>query len=66
MRKIVIASVMALAFSGVVVPMATVEQQNAIAKKKSCTPDACIKAVRQKGFPFASAASWCAAHNNGC
>ena len=66
MRQIVIASVMALALSGLAVPYATVQQQNEIAKKKSCTPDACIKMVRQKGFPFASAASWCASHNNGC
>jgi hypothetical protein len=66
MRKFIVASVMALALSGAVVPLATVEQQNTIAKKKSCTPDACIKMVRQKGFPFATAASWCAANNNGC
>ena len=42
------------------------QQQNRIVSKKSCNPDACIKAVRQKGYPFATAASWCAAHNNGC
>jgi DNA-binding winged helix-turn-helix (wHTH) protein len=43
-----------------------VPQQNAIAQKKSCNPDACIKTVRQKGYPFAAAAAWCARNNNGC
>jgi hypothetical protein len=67
MRMIVIASVITVALSGVAVPLATVQQQNNIVKgKKNCTPDACQKTVRQKGFPFATAASWCATHNNGC
>jgi len=66
MRKIIVAGAMAIALSGVAVPLATLQQQNTITKKKSCTPDACIKTVRQKGYPFASAASWCAANNNGC
>jgi len=42
------------------------QQQNRIISKKSCTPDACIKALRQRGYPFATAANWCAANNNGC
>ena len=70
MRKIVmagaVASVMTTVLSGAVIPLATVPQQNAIAQKKSCNPDACIKTVRQKGLPFATAAAWCAKNNNGC
>jgi hypothetical protein len=66
MRNLMIAGVMAMVLSGVALPLGTVEQRNAIAKKSSCTPDACIKAARQKGYTFATAAAWCAANNNGC
>jgi len=41
-------------------------QQNRIVDKKRCNPDACMKALRQKGYTYATAASWCATHNNGC
>lgn len=62
---------MTAALSGAVVPLATLpqlqqQQQKNVVPKKSCNPDACIKMVRQKGFPFATAASWCAKNNNGC
>ena len=66
MRKLMIAGVMAVVLSGVALPLGTVDQRNAIAKRKSCTPDTCIKSVRQKGYTFAAAAAWCAANNNGC
>ena len=71
LRRLIVASLMTTALSGVVVPLATLPQQqqqlkNNIVSKKSCNPDACIKMVRQKGFPFATAASWCAKNNNGC
>lgn len=66
MRMIVIAVLIAALSSVIAIQHAQAQQQNRIVSKKSCNPDACIKAVRQKGFPFATAASWCAAHNNGC
>lgn len=70
LRRLIVARLMATALSGAVVPLATLpqlqQQQKNIVPKKSCNPDACIKMVRQKGFPFATAASWCAKNNNGC
>jgi len=70
LRRLIVASLMTTALSGAVVPLATVPQQQQQLKnnipKKSCNPDGCIKMVRQKGFPFATAASWCAKNNNGC
>ena len=65
MRMMALAVLIAAA-SAIAVQPAQAQQQNRIVSKKSCNPDACIKAVRQKGYPFATAASWCAAHNNGC
>ena len=69
-RRLIVGSLMTTALSGAVVPLATLpqlqQQQNNIVPKKSCNPDACIKMVRQKGYPFATAASWCAKNNNGC
>ncbi len=68
LRKIARASLLTTALSGTVVPLATLppQQQNNIAPKKSCNPDACIKMVRQKGYTFATAAAWCARNNNDC
>lgn len=67
MRRIAVAGVIATILAITAPPLSNPlpAPQNRIVKK-NCTPDACIKAVRQKGYPFASAASWCAAHNNGC
>ena len=70
LRKIMLSGLLTTALSGAVVPLATLpqqqQQQNAIAPKKSCNPDACMKMVRQKGFTSATAAAWCAKNNNGC
>jgi hypothetical protein len=65
-RMIVIAVLIVAASSVIAIEHGQAQQQNRIVDKKTCNPDACIKAVRQKGFPFATAAAWCAAHNNGC
>ncbi|HTQ84216.1 MAG TPA: hypothetical protein VMI47_13215 [Pseudolabrys sp.] len=66
MRMMAMAVLIAAASAIAVQHAQAQQQQNRIVSKKSCNPDACIKAVRQKGYPFATAASWCAAHNNGC
>jgi hypothetical protein len=66
MRKIMTAGVVAAVLSGLSVPLATLQQQNNIKAKSTCTPDSCINMLTKKGHPFATAASWCAAHNNGC
>ena len=66
MLKIALAAVIVAALVAVAAQPAVAQQQNRIVSKKNCTPDACIKALRQRGYPFATAAIWCAANNNGC
>jgi hypothetical protein len=66
MRMILIVAALAAGVVTIAAAPPVAAQQNMVVKKKSCTPDTCIKMVRQRGYPFATAAAWCAAHNNGC
>jgi len=66
MFKIILAVAIVAILTAPATQAMAAQQQNRIISKKSCTPDACIKALRQRGYPFATAANWCAANNNGC
>lgn len=66
MSRIVVLATIIAAFAILVAQPVAAQQQNRIISKKNCTPDACIKALRQRGYPFGRAANWCAANNNGC
>jgi len=65
MLKLIVTIAFLVILAGTAVQPAAA-QQTRIVSKKNCTPDACIKALRQRGYPFATAANWCAANNNGC
>jgi len=64
--RVVVAAVIAVIFALIAVQPAAAQLANRIVSKKNCTPDACIKMLRQRGYPFATASRWCAANNNGC
>jgi hypothetical protein len=48
--------------------LASAQQQTQKKEKAAarCTPQACQKRGLKMGYDAATAASWCAAHNNGC
>ena len=66
MFKIILAAAIVAILTAPAALAVTAQQQNRIINKKNCTPDACLKALRQRGYSFATAANWCAANNNGC
>jgi hypothetical protein len=66
MRFTVMAVLIAAASFAATNQPAAARSQNRIVSKKNCTPDACMNAVRTKGYPYATAARCCATHNNGC
>jgi hypothetical protein len=54
---------------GLFTPLASAQQQTQKKAEKAaarCTPQACQKRGLKMGYNASTAASWCAAHNNGC
>jgi hypothetical protein len=67
MRVVMLASF--IVTFGLFTTLASAQQQTQKKTDKAaarCTPQACQKRGLKMGYDASTAASWCAAHNNGC